>query len=111
MEQKSLEKLVEILEQQSQLFTENTLQKDCKSKIYNILQEHDKRLTKLEETLKGDCFSNGLINKIENIEKVVESISDYIKSQKAQLKVLNWIVSVIGFSNIIAVLLFLSKLH
>ena len=103
--------LRQILEMQVKAFTDNTLQKDCKSKIYNILQEHDKRITKLEEALKGDCFSSGLIDKIENIQKSVENISDYIKGQKAQLKLLNWVITVIGFSNIITVLVYISKLH
>lgn len=109
MDNENFNKLVEILEQQSQLFTENNLQKDCKSKIYERLNMLENKINKLDESLKGNDYSSGLINKIDNIEKVVEKISDYIKSQQAQLKLINWIITVIGFGNLVAVLMFLSK--
>lgn len=91
----------EILEMQTESLLNNTINKDCKSKIYeNIksLEEQiiilktnlnlcDKKINKIEEYLKGDgVYSKGLIAEIKDINESIQDIKDFIKEKSTTKK-------------------------
>lgn len=90
----------EILERQTESLINNTINKDCKSKIYAKIKEVedevtslkvnltlcDKKANKVEEYLKGDgVYSKGLIQELKELTLSINEIKDYIK-EKATTK-------------------------
>lgn len=91
------EKHNQILEMQTDSLLNNTINKDCKSKIYERLKEVDNKVqdlytrlsfledktTKCETYLEGDGkYSKGLILDIANMNKNIIEITDFIKNLK-----------------------------
>lgn len=94
-------KLIETIETQNKAFQENTINKDCKSKIYELINDTRRKLENIEEVLKGDNYNIGMVNRIKIIEEKEKQQEDYINQQRTIFKIICYICSFLGTGNII----------
>lgn len=100
-----------ILEMQTESLLNNTINKDCKSKIYekikeaeenidaleNNLELNEQKTNKIEEYLKGDgLYSKGLIREINDLTVSINEIRDYIKEKTTEKKFLASLYNVLS---------------
>lgn len=122
------------LTRQNKSFQENTINKDCKSKIYERLTKDEDRIAKLEGLIKGDEFNRGVFDRIEETNKKIEkinnevnakithmnatliSIADTLKEEKikkktlaSMLKIVFSVLGFVGISNVILIIKMLVK--
>ena len=122
-----VEKLIEILNIQISSFQENTLNKDCKSKIYERINNDESRITKIEDLVYGNKYSKGIFDRLEETNKVLDSrinsmnctlttIAGILKEEEIRkktisnlLKVVFSILGFVGVSNILLLIKLLVK--
>lgn len=122
-----VEKLVEILNMQVSSFQENTLNKDCKSKIYERITTDEGRIAKIEDLVYGNKYSKGIFDRLEETNKVLDSrinsmnctlttIAGILKEEEIRkktisnlLKVVFSILGFVGVSNILLLIKLLVK--
>lgn len=122
-----VEKLIEILNIQVSSFQENTLNKDCKSKIYERITADENRIAKIEDLVYGNKYSKGIFDRLEETNKVLDSrinsmnctlttIAGILKEEEIRkktisnlLKVVFSILGFVGVSNILLLIKLLVK--
>lgn len=122
-----IEKLIEILNMQISSFQENTLNKDCKSKIYERINTYESRINKIEDLVYGNKYSKGIFDRLEETNKVLDSrinsmnctlttIAGILKEEEIRkktisnlLKVVFSILGFVGVSNILLLIKLLVK--
>ena len=122
-----VEKIVEILNIQVSSFKENTLNKDCKSKIYERITTDESRIAKIEDLVYGNKYSKGIFDRLEETNKVLDSrinsmnctlttIAGILKEEEIRkktisnlLKVVFSILGFVGVSNILLLIKLLVK--
>lgn len=122
-----VEKLTEMLNMQILSFQENTLNKDCKSKIYERITVDEGRIMKIEDLIYGNKYSKGIFDRLEETNKVLDSrinsmnctlttIAGILKEEEIRkktisnlLKVVFSILGFVGVSNILLLIKLLVK--
>lgn len=129
-----VEDVCDTLIRQNNSFQENTINKDCKSKIYERLTKDEDRISKLEGLIKGDEFNEGVFDRIEETNKKIEkinnevntkithmnatliSIADTLKEEEirkktlaSMLKIFFSVLGFVGISNVILIIKMLVK--
>lgn len=122
-----VEKLIEILNMQISSFQENTLNKDCKSKIYERITADEGRIMKIEDLVYGNKYSKGIFDRLEETNKVLDArinsmnctlttIAGILKEEEIRkktisnlLKVVFSILGFVGISNILLLIKLLVK--
>lgn len=122
-----VEKLTEILNMQVSSFQENTLNKDCKSKIYERITTDESRITKIEDLVYGNKYSKGIFDRLEETNKILDArinsmnctlttIAGILKEEEIRkktisnlLKVVFSILGFVGVSNILLLIKLLVK--
>lgn len=122
-----VEKLIEMLNMQISSFQENTLNKDCKSKIYERITADEGRITKIEDLVYGNKYSKGIFDRLEETNKILDArinsmnctlttIAGILKEEEIRkktisnlLKVVFSILGFVGISNILLLIKLLVK--
>jgi hypothetical protein len=122
-----VEKLIEMLNMQISSFQENTLNKDCKSKIYERITTDEGRIAKIEDLVYGNKYSKGIFDRLEETNKVLDArinsmnctlttIAGILKEEEIRkktisnlLKVVFSILGFVGISNILLLIKLLVK--
>ena len=120
-----VEKLVEILDIQVSSFKENTLNKDCKSKIYERITTDESRITKIEDLVYGNKYSKGIFDRLEETSKILDArinsmnctlntIVEILKEEEIRKKtisnLLKIVFSILGFVGVSNILLLIKLL-
>lgn len=120
-----LEKLVEILNIQVSSFQENTLNKDCKSKIYERITTDESRIAKIEDLVYGNKYSKGIFDRLEETSKLLDArinsmnctlntIAEILKEEEIRKKtisnLLKIVFSILGFVGVSNILLLIKLL-
>ena len=129
-----VEKALQVLTEQNKSFQENTINKECKSKIYERIKGLEDRIVKIEDLISGNQFSKGVFDRIEETNEKIKILNNEVnakissinstlsiiagtlkedeirkKTQVAILKTIGSIISFVGVANILLLIKLLVK--
>ena len=129
-----VEKALQVLTEQNKSFQENTINKECKSKIYERIKGLEDRITKIEDLISGNQFSKGVFDRIEETNEKIKILNNEVnakissinstlsiiagtlkedeirkKTQATILKTIGSIISFVGVANILLLIKLLVK--
>ena len=129
-----VEKALQVLTEQNKSFQENTINKECKSKIYERIKELEDRIVKIEDLISGNQFSKGVFDRIEETNEKIKILNNEVnakissinstltiiagtlkedeirkKTQATILKTIGSIISFVGVANILLLIKLLVK--
>ena len=122
-----VEDVCDTLTRQNNSFQENTINKECKSKIYERINTCESRINKIEDLVYGNKYSKGIFDRLEETNKVLDArinsmnctlttIAGILKEEEIRkktisnlLKVVFSILGFVGVSNILLLIKLLVK--
>ena len=129
-----VEKALQVLTEQNKSFQENTINKECKSKIYERIKGLEDRIVKIEDLISGNQFSKGVFDRIEETNEKIKILNNEVnakissinstltiiagtlkedeirkKTQATILKTIGSIISFVGVANILLLIKLLVK--
>ena len=129
-----VEDVCDTLTRQNNSFQENTINKECKSKIYERIKGLEDRIVKIEDLISGNQFSKGVFDRIEETNEKIKILNNEVnakissinstlsiiagtlkedeikkKTQATILKTIGSIISFVGVANILLLIKLLVK--
>ena len=76
-----VEKALQVLTEQNKSFQENTINKECKSKIYERIKDLEDRIVKIEDLISGNQFSKGVFDRIEETNEKIKILNNEVNAK------------------------------